>query len=85
MVKANARRVRAVIFAAAVIGLATSERAAAKVEEDTIALGATLSFSGTYAGEGNDTYNGYELAVDRINAAGGVKVGGKSYDLKIIY
>ena len=56
-----------------------------KVEGNTILLGATLSLSGRYATNGINTYNGYEIAVERINAAGGIKVGGKKYNLKIIY
>ena len=43
-----------------------------KVDGNTITLGAVLSSTGKYATSGNNTYNGYELAIERINAAGGV-------------
>ena len=51
----------------------------------TIELGAALSASGIYASNGQNTKNGYEFAVKKINDTGGVKVGDKCYNLKIIY
>jgi len=57
----------------------------AKVEGDTIVLGAAVSLTGKYSTNGEHTKNGYNLAVERINSMGGVKVGGKSYKFKIIY
>jgi len=57
----------------------------AKVEGDTIVLGAAVSLTGKYSTNGEHTKNGYNLAVKRINDMGGVKVGGKSYKFKIIY
>ncbi len=52
---------------------------------DTIVLGAAVSLTGKYSTAGNHTKRGYDLAVTRVNERGGVKVGGKSYKLKIIY
>ena len=57
----------------------------AKVEGDTIVLGAAVSLTGKYSTNGEHTKNGYNLAVKRINEMGGVKVGGKSYKFKVIY
>ena len=59
--------------------------AAAKVEGETIVLGAALSLTGKYSTAGNHAQRGYELAKKLINDAGGVKVGGKSYKLDIKY
>ncbi len=59
--------------------------AQAKVEGDTIILGAALSFTGKYKTNGKHTKNGYELAVRKVNEMGGVKVGDKSYKLKVVY
>ena len=59
--------------------------AAAKVEGDTIILGSSISLTGKYATNGLHTQRGYDYAVDVINAAGGVKVGGKSYKLDVKY
>jgi branched-chain amino acid transport system substrate-binding protein len=57
----------------------------AKVEGDTIYLGAPISLTGKYSTNGKNTQDGYELAVKRINEMGGVKVGDKRYQLKVIY
>lgn len=57
----------------------------AKVEGDTIILGAAVSLTGKYSTNGKNTQDGYALAAKRINETGGVKVAGKSYQLKILY
>ena len=57
----------------------------AKVEGDTIILGAAVSLTGKYSTNGEHTKNGYELAVKRINTWAELKVGGKSYKFKVIY
>ncbi|MBT5308614.1 MAG: amino acid ABC transporter substrate-binding protein [Rhodospirillaceae bacterium] len=57
----------------------------AKMEGDTITLGAALSFTGKYSTNGKHTKNGYDLAVKRVNEMGGVKIGGKTYKLKVKY
>ena len=73
----SAGAIAASIFATAPAG--------AKVEGDTITLGAALSETGNYATAGKHTRNGYELAVKLINDRGGVQVGGKSYKLQVKY
>ena len=70
-------------FSIAVVAI--SGIAQAKVEGDTITLGSALSLTGKYATNGLHTQRGYDFAVDRINATGGVKVGGKSYQLTVKY
>lgn len=67
------------------LALSTVGPASAKVEGDTIVLGAAVSLTGKYSTNGKNTRDGYELAVKRINKMGGIKVAGKSYKLKIIY
>ena len=59
--------------------------AEAKVEGDTITIGSAISHTGKYSTNGIHAMNGYNIAVDIINKTGGVKVGGKSYKLKIKY
>ena len=56
-----------------------------KVVGDKIILGAAVSLTGKYSTNGKHTQNGYNMAVERINSMGGVKVGGKSYKFDIIY
>ena len=73
------------LTSAIVLTLATISSAFAKVEGDTIVLGAAVSLTGKYSSNGVHTQNGYNLAVERLNKMGGVKVGGKSYKFKIIY
>ena len=50
-----------------------------------IKLGAAVSLSGKYSSNGVYTQNGYDLAVKKINARGGVKVGDKHYKLEVVY
>jgi len=50
-----------------------------------IELGAAVSATGIYAANGTNTKNGYEFAVKKINDAGGVKIDGKCYHLKVKY
>jgi branched-chain amino acid transport system substrate-binding protein len=76
---------RAGCVAASAVALAFGSMAHAKVDGDTIILGSAISFTGKYSTNGIHAKNGYDLAVKRINEMGGVKVGGKSYKLKIVY
>ena len=77
---------RSILSCVSVLALVFSFGTAnAKVEGDTIVLGAAVSLTGKYSTNGEHTKNGYNLAVKRINDMGGVKVGGKSYKFKVIY
>jgi len=51
--------------------------------EDVITLGAAVSETGKYSTNGVFTEKGYNLAVEKINSQGGVKVGGKAYKLAV--
>ncbi|MCF3629294.1 amino acid ABC transporter substrate-binding protein [Thalassospiraceae bacterium LMO-SO8] len=82
----NSKRLISVVAASlAVAGLAFANPAQAKVEGDTIILGSAISFTGKYSTNGIHAKNGYDIGVAKINAMGGVKIGGKSYKLKIQY
>ncbi len=74
-----------VLSTALVLGSAVALPAHAKVEGDTIILGSAISLTGKYSSNGVNAQNGYDFAVNRINEMGGVKVGGKSYKLKVVY
>ena len=54
--------------------LSTSVTSFAKVVGDKIILGSAISLTGKYSSNGVHTQNGYNMAVDRINSMGGVKV-----------
>src|SRR6266851_5532527 len=69
----------------ALAGLCAAAVMPAAAEDDTIALGAAVSITGNYSTNGKNTRDGYELAIKRVNEMGGVKVGGKTYKLKVVY
>src|SRR5690348_1759558 len=69
----------ALLAGAAVLAPATAQAG------DTITLGAAVPLTGKYATNGKNTQDGYNLAVKTINDAGGVKIGGKHYKLKVAY
>lgn len=50
---------------------------------ETLTLGAAISLTGKYSTAGKHTQNGYNLAIDSINKAGGVKVGDTTYTLEL--
>ncbi|MEN8153330.1 MAG: amino acid ABC transporter substrate-binding protein [Acidobacteriota bacterium] len=53
--------------------------------KDIIKIGSAISFTGKHSRSGKLYIDSYNLAVEMINKKGGVKVGNKNYDLKIIY
>ncbi len=67
------------------LGMLVSSHSLAKVEGDTITLGAAVSLTGKYTTAGNHTKNGYDLAITRLNEMGGVTVDGKQYKLAVKY
>ena len=52
-------------------------------ESQTIKVGAVVPLTGRYAALGGQVKTGYELAVQHINAAGGVSVGGKKMQIEL--
>ncbi len=50
----------------------------------TVKVGAVVPLTGRYGGGGAQVRAGYELAVEQINATGGVSVGGKKMPLELI-
>jgi len=53
--------------------------------QETLKIGAAISLTGTFSREGGLLKSGYELWKDDVNAAGGLKVGGKAYQVQLIY
>jgi branched-chain amino acid transport system substrate-binding protein len=78
-------RTRALACGAVALLLAIPGRTPAKVEGDTVILGAAVSLTGKYSVNGKNTKDGYDIAVQRLNEMGGVKAGGKTYKLKVVY
>ncbi|MGH7356489.1 MAG: amino acid ABC transporter substrate-binding protein [Candidatus Rokuibacteriota bacterium] len=50
----------------------------------TVKIGAVVPLTGRYGGGGAQVRAGYEIAVEQINAAGGVSVGGKKMPLELV-
>lgn len=50
-----------------------------------IVLGSAISFTGKYSTNGIHAKNGYDIAVDKVNEMGGIKIGDKCYNLKVTY
>lgn len=51
---------------------------------DTFKVGAVLELSGASATGGQIAKRGYELWADTVNKAGGLKIGGKRYDVDLV-
>lgn len=72
---------RGILYAALFVSAAAAATGCSKAKSDEIVVGAFLSLSGSDSAFGIDTRKGIELAIDEVNAAGGVK--GKK--LKVLY
>lgn len=75
------------IFTMLLTGAAMSFSQASLAVSDCgeIVLGSAISLTGKYATLGIHSKNGYEYAVTKIKEHGGIKVGGKCYNFKVIY
>jgi len=63
-----------IVFLLLMAGVAAAEE---------IVLGSAISQTGKYAREGKFYVDAYTLTVDAVNKAGGIKVGGKTYQLAL--
>jgi branched-chain amino acid transport system substrate-binding protein len=52
---------------------------------DEIVIGSAISLTGKYATNGVHAKNGYEYAITKIKENGGVKIGDKCYNFRVIY
>jgi branched-chain amino acid transport system substrate-binding protein len=57
----------------------------AATANDTITFGAAISITGKTAKEGEYTRDGYQFYEDTINQQGGIKVGDKTYKVKVVF
>ena len=63
---------------------ASAPQAAAETTTDVIKIGHVAALTGPAAHFGKDNENGVKLAIDEINAAGGVDIGGKKMKLEML-
>jgi branched-chain amino acid transport system substrate-binding protein len=68
-----------------VAGLVAAGPAPVRADDDTIVFGAALAATGRDAREGSLTKEGYDFWADYVNAHGGLKVGKKTYKVRIAY
>jgi branched-chain amino acid transport system substrate-binding protein len=54
-------------------------------QAQTITVGFTVSKTGALNVDSTEQYNGFELWRDQVNANGGIKAGGKSYQIKFAF
>ncbi|MGS1011571.1 amino acid ABC transporter substrate-binding protein [Achromobacter anxifer] len=74
---------RRLLLALPVLALALYSAAAAAAPAPDILLGASVQLTGPVANTGRYYRDAYQMAVDQINAAGGVKIGGETRKLAL--
>src|SRR5258706_8120024 len=82
--KIRSMRASTLMLGALVLGLYGAGTGMARAD-DTITLGAAVSQTGKFSVSGLHTKDGYDFAIAKINEAGGVKVGDKTYKLEVKY
>lgn len=65
-------------------GLLLGGCAPKEVATESIKIGLITELTGDMAAEGQTVVNGAQLAVDEINNAGGVSIGGKAYKIELL-
>ncbi len=80
-----AKSIKFLLVGLSMLGMAATVSSALAAGDDTLVLGAAVSLTGKYSTNGKYTKEGYDLAVTRLNEMGGVKIGDKTYKLKVVY
>jgi len=75
------KRMHPLLSSLCAFGLALA--AAAPVQAQDIVLGASVQLTGPVANTGRYYRDAYQIAIDKINAAGGVKIAGKEHKLAL--
>jgi branched-chain amino acid transport system substrate-binding protein len=73
---------KAKIFAAALAAVVSG--AVPALAQDTLTIGFTVSQTGKLNNDSTSQMRGFELWRDEVNAAGGIKAGGKQYQVKLV-
>jgi branched-chain amino acid transport system substrate-binding protein len=80
------RSIEVVLMVSATIAvILVSGRPVSAAKMSTIKLGCAISLTGAQSRSGKLYRDSYDMAMNRINETGGVKVGDKTYRLKIVY
>ncbi len=78
------RKLHKPFYAGALVAAATLTLGAGLARADDIVIGASLPLSGPLAGFGSFQQWGYKHAVEEVNKAGGIAIGGKKEMVKLI-
>lgn len=73
-----------IVALALAASLTACKQSAQGGSEPVIRIGSAAPLTGEIAHLGKDNENGVRLAVDEINAAGGIKLGGKTYRFEMV-
>ena len=73
---------KAKIFAAALAAVVAG--AVPALAQDTLTIGFTVSQTGKLNNDSTSQVRGFELWRDEVNAGGGIKAGGKQYQVKLV-
>ena len=74
---------RILLSMALILSFSVMSGTTAQSAEETINIGFLAALSGPDAGWGLPGLTGNQIFIDRVNAEGGLLVGGKSYKLKL--
>jgi len=69
--------------AAALLGVSPLALTGTVAAQEVVTLGASIQLTGSSANTGRYYHDAYQLAIDKINAAGGIKAGDKTYTLAL--
>ena len=75
----------AAVTAGAAAATAHATSSSSQKFDGTIKFGATMSLTGGLAAEAKTAKDGYDFIADAINKKGGIPVGKKHYEIKIVY
>jgi branched-chain amino acid transport system substrate-binding protein len=78
------QRLKNILKAGALLALASIASGLGAARADEIVIGASLPLSGPLAGFGSFQQWGYKRAVDEVNKAGGISIGGTKQMMKLI-
>tara|TARA_B100000902_G_scaffold341402_1_gene344796 strand:- start:730 stop:1230 length:501 start_codon:yes stop_codon:yes gene_type:complete len=68
-----------------IILLSSSIQSSAKIVGNNIIFGSSISLTGKYSSQAALLMDNYKNFIDNINKNGGIKIGGKNYNLDIIH
>jgi branched-chain amino acid transport system substrate-binding protein len=76
---------RRIVTAAVAVSIAALCTGGPGLAQDVIKVGAPLPLTGPVSPEGLKQKRGYDIWADTANAQGGIKAGGKTYKIEIVY